>query len=437
MTDRNFNVTMKSDDGPSRPFYDRHFTSLLTLVGVVIAAVLAISDNGLNLFINQPPGVKIKLTRTNAPVGEKIVARAIVSDPDGSADEIQYKWEILETGSVLDEGMKSSLNKIIVPTDKEGLYTVLLTVVDEEGNGKQATDDAQYRVLKGVVTNNVPPSNNKDSNISSSPVKVGEISLSKDEIINWEERQASKVITNGYELTINAKSIDNPIEIISFNTNAPSGRSGRSGAPGVNGGAQQAGTNGEDGYHGLVGGNGKDASPITVNIQGKLNAKLSIDNSGQRGGVGGSGGKGGPGGSGGQGEPSRQGILDCRSGPGHGAPGGHGGQGGAGGNGGAGGTGGPVTVNVSSKGANGLISVVSLGGEGGNPGSGGPGGIAGSGGPEGKTGGFCSPAGRRGPSGTTGSSGTPGELGKSGSDASIHLTVSSKSHLKNGQISLP
>ncbi len=439
MAGRNFNVTMKTDDGSSRPFYDRHFTSLLTLVGVIIAAVLAISDNGLNIFINQPPGAKIKLTRSNAPVNEKIIARAIVTDPDGSPDEISYKWEILETDTLIDEGVDEALNKVSLPTDKEGNYTVLLTVIDDKGNGKQATSDAQFEVLKAgpAINTQAIDKSGSSNNSSVSPVRLKTISLSKDDIINWDERQAERIVTNGYELAINASLINTPLKIISFDNRSTSGRSGRSGAPGVNGGAQQAGTNGEDGYQGADGGKGQNSSPVTVNVTGPLNANLTIDNSGQKGGIGGNGGKGGPGGSGGQGEPSRQGIFDCRSGPGHGAPGGNGGNGSSGGDGGAGGNAGPVKVYVASQSANGLINVSALGGQGGSPSNGGPGGVPGSGGPEGKTGGFCGPAGRRGPTGASGKPGNSGKRGKSGTDASIHLKVSSKSYVKNGRISFP
>ena len=437
MTEKDIYVTMKSEDGPPRPFYDRHFASLLTLIGVLVAGVLAISDNGLNLFINQPPGAKIKLTRTNAPINEKIIARAVVTDPDGSRKENMYKWEILETDTILREGVDDSLNKVSLPTDQEGIFTVVLTVIDEKGKGKETTADAQYEVFGKFPQKIAISGDQKNTTPNQTFIKTNVVSLSKDEIIDWEKRQAQRIVTNGHKLTINAKNIDKDIEVVSFLYPAKSGRNGKPGAPGANGGAQQAGSNGEQGYDGEDGNPGKDASPITVNVSGSLSAKLMVDNNGQNGGAGGDGGKGGPGGSGGRGEPSRQGILDCSSGPGHGAPGGNGGDGGVGGNGGAGGKAGAVSVTVANRDITGEVQIQTLGGTDGPAGQGGSGGIAGSGGPEGSTGGFCRPAGRQGPAGLAGKLGEMGNQGASGRDGSINLFISSKKFSGTGQLSIP
>lgn len=141
--------------------------------------------------------------------------------------------------------------------------------------------------------------------------------------------------------------------------------------------------------------NGARANPSDVDIN------LIFD--GHPGGRGGDGGRGGNGGNGGQGEASRDGWLDCSSGPGWGGRGGNAGTGGVPGIGGDGSDGSRISIFVQP----GFVPVmektkfsVARGRAGPNGRPGAPG-IPGLGGPEGRTGGHCGPAGRKGQDGMT------------------------------------
>lgn len=429
MSERNIRVTMEPSSSPSLPFYDRHFAPLLALAGVLIAAFFAMSDNVLNLFINQPPEVQINLKPSDSQVGqgEGLFAWTILSDKDGAEKDTQYKWELIGLKAELPSGVGEEFSRVNLPTDKADKYTILLTITDKSGKGKSFKAYKEYVVREAKPENITPTSHGKGaSSKNTAPVSTERIVLSKDKTIDWSELRAKEIVTNGHKLTINASDITSPLKIVSYQRSAASGMDGEAGNPGTNGSFMQAGTNGSRGKDGFAGAAGERASEIRINVKGLLDSKLIIENSGQTGGSGGAGGRGGPGGSGGQGHPAKSGIIDCNSGPGRGAQGGDGGNGGTGGSGGSGGDGGLVKISVKELGANGAIKVVSNGGIGGFPGTGGDGGIPGAGGPEGNTGGLCSSAGRQGPTGIAGQSGASGLQGGNGSDGKIVLSLGSK-----------
>lgn len=249
------------------------------------------------------------------------------------------------------------------------------------------------------------------------------LSLDRPTLLDWSQRQAKEIVTNGYRLEINARSIDSDISIRSFDSTAAPGRPGSPGASGVNGDMQQAGSSGQAGEPGGKGETGRSASEIIVRVSGQIAGSVRIANDGQIGGDGGPGGQGGPGGAGGRGAPARQGLLDCRSGPGFGGAGGDGGVGGPGGPGGDGGKAGQVEVVASSRSQGAKIEVSASGGAPGKPGAGGKGGIAGRGGPEGALRDLCRPAGRAGQSGRTGPNGTSGAKGSAGASATVSASI--------------
>jgi len=230
------------------------------------------------------------------------------------------------------------------------------------------------------------------------------------------------IVTNGFNLNIKANKLmssGSQIKIISFLSDAKAGISGSTGKNGANGrnGDGGNGQQGSKGSSGLSGQNGKDAGSILIHAE-KLHANISIINKGQSGGNGGTGGNGGFGGDGGLGRSSKSGagilgIGDCKSGPGRGGTAGSGGNGGNGGNGGDSGKSGIVKISVNSIKEGVRIFADTNSGLSGVGGQGGRGGKAGSPGAEGRSIGFCRPAGRRGaaaPNGYNGEKGIDGSI---------------------------
>jgi hypothetical protein len=146
VTERKIIVNMQSDERP-KPFWDRHFTPILALLGVIVAAVLAMSETGLKLFVNQPPDVQLKLSEAIVTQGKVLVARALASDPDSLRADLRYRWEIFDSDKVLREGDGPSFSRLELPTSQLGKFIVLVTVTDKLGSGKHKTADAQYEVI--------------------------------------------------------------------------------------------------------------------------------------------------------------------------------------------------------------------------------------------------------------------------------------------------
>ncbi|MDX3965517.1 MAG: hypothetical protein QHD01_02820 [Bradyrhizobium sp.] len=246
------------------------------------------------------------------------------------------------------------------------------------------------------------------------------------------------VETFGKAYELKARALTANTEIRSF----PAGSRGENGPQGANGnsgsnGAEGQGGRGVDGVAGAAGGDGRDgASPGTIRIEAdSFTGFLRVDNSGQAAGTGGSGGAGGRGGTGGRGTDSRNGVVDCRAGPGNGGQGGNAGAGGDGGRGGNGGAGGAVVLKFASVSPGSTINITSKGGAGGSPGEPGPAGAAGPGGPRGNTGGKCGGGGRGpGASGAEASAGRKLSGGQTGADGSIELTVGDQTITATGQL---
>lgn len=418
---RNF---YRRDDGLPKPFWDRHFAALLTFTGLTVAAVLAISDTAARIFVNQPPGVSLRLNSFEIESGSSFFAYAIANDPDGRAEDLHYRWVLFPPGDQIDEGAGQNKSWVKLLASEPGNYSLLVTVTDDSGQGKADIADIQFRVGPSAHVQ----TQDSQGEATTRPIHVPRIaafserlSLSSDSTIDWSEIRAELIVTNGNRLTLLADSIETDLTILAYDSAASGGQDGQPGNAGASGGLGSAGAPGGSGQDGASGEPGSPADSITVRISGELSAKLTINNSGQPGGRGGNGGQGGPGGSGGRGKPSQTGVLDCRSGPGWGGPGGDGGDGGNGGDSGAGGDAGSVVVTAGSISTEGRVRVTALGGSSAEPGRGGSGGLPGAGGPEGDARGLCRPAGRRGPSGSLGSNGAPGS--RTGSGASKRVTL--------------
>jgi hypothetical protein len=421
VTERKIIVKMQSDEKP-KPFWDRHFTPVLTLVGVFIAAVLAMSESAQKFLINQPPDVKIMLVDPIVTQVQDVYARAVASDYDSPREDLHYRWEMYNSNKALSEGDGPDFSLLKLPTHQPGKFTVLVTVTDKRGSGKYRTSDASYQVSPQSVSTTPP-----DLHLES--VETDDIlSLDAPTTIDWSKQQHRKIVTNGYNLKINGESLDKnkKLTIVAFETPANRGADGSAGLPGVNGGQQQSGGAGQPGERGSPSAAGKHAETINIALETDLGGTIEIDNSGQPSGDGGSGGPGGPGGSGGQGTPSRSGILDCNSGPGFSGSGGDGGRGGDGGQGGNGGNAGVVIFSSKARVPSASIRIYSRGGAPGKPGPAGSGGDAGAGGPEGETGGFCRSSGRTGKSGIWGAPGNSGNPGFPGNPALISVKVGEK-----------
>ncbi len=208
-----------------------------------------------------------------------------------------------------------------------------------------------------------------------------------------ELRRQSRIITNGYRLTIRASEIvSEGGHVISFDVF----RKAHDGA-GL----------GQNGENGLSSGTVElDATKLT------LVDTLSFDLRGQDGGDGAQGSPGIPGVRGTQGSPGISG-LGCQQGGGNGSAGGDGGRGSRGGNGGKGGNGGNLVIRIKvGFDASRVIANLS-GGMGGRGGSGGNGGQPGQGGEGGSGNGFCA-GGQPGPPGRPGAGGDPGADGAAG-----------------------
>ncbi|WP_156472828.1 hypothetical protein [Pseudorhodoferax sp. Leaf265] len=426
MADRNFNVHVTSDKsaGPPKSWLQEHFSSVLLLLASVIAAVFAMSETAYKLFANQPPVAAIRLGSYVFAAGEYADARVPYSD-DGDEEDLHYTWWLKDIRGVteLKRGLGPDNAIVVLGKLAPGKYELIVKLKDKKNRGKVHEDRATFEVTAGPATpvGTVAPSPmpSVSAPVVSVAPKVQVLRLRDDAPVDWSVQRASKIVTNGYKLTLRAESIDEDLLIVSFDGSAVAGESGNPGPPGLNGGYMQAGGSGFPGVNGRDGTNGADANPVSIVVNGAINAKLMIDNSGQSGGAGGSGGDGGPGGSGGQGEPSRSGFLDCSAGPGYGSKGGNGGNGGVGGNGGSGGNAAKVDVASMSRGARADVVVIGKGGSGGAPGAGGRGGAAGAGGPEGQSGGRCSAAGRNGEAGHAGINGQPGRPGSSGASTAF------------------
>lgn len=208
-----------------------------------------------------------------------------------------------------------------------------------------------------------------------------------------ELRRQSRIITNGYRVTIVASTIFSENgQIVAFD--AP--RKARDGlGPGQNG------------ENGLSAGN-LEIVAETLTVQGAL----SVDLRGQDGGDGIPGIAGALGQRGAPGTPGISGVFGCQQGGGNGGPGGDGGRGSRGGNGGKGGNGGNLVMKIKRSPPGGLSSSLD-GGIGGRPAAGGTGGPGGPGGEGGSGNGFCG-GGQPGPSGRPGAAGDPGQEGVRG-----------------------
>ncbi len=199
--------------------------------------------------------------------------------------------------------------------------------------------------------------------------------------VNKLELHQSRIILNGYRLTVKAiEIISDGGQILSF----------------VDRKAKPGPSAGQPGFNGLSSGN----LNLTADI---LRGVLTVDLRGQDGGDGATGSQGPPGARGLNGSPGVSGVFGCQSGGGNGGDGAQGGKGGPGGNGGDGGNGGNLVVKIKriaeGKGVNPLLD----GGAGGQPGRGGPGGPPGQGGDGGGGNGFCGES--SGKSGATGANG--------------------------------
>lgn len=201
-------------------------------------------------------------------------------------------------------------------------------------------------------------------------------------------------------------------------------------APSGSHGAQdgEAGTNGIEGAQGNRGNPGRNAPNLSLFVRSFQGAPPTIDLQGQTGGKGGQGQQGGNGGLGHQGSPASSGIVDCKSGAGHGGRGGDAGKGGQGGIGGTGGAGGAVTFISVPDAFPALLTLVRAnvgagepgrGGEGGNPGAFGQGGAQGA-----KSLPFCQDEpGRRGANGQEKGKGDMGPGGASGVPGDVFYTT--------------
>jgi hypothetical protein len=208
-----------------------------------------------------------------------------------------------------------------------------------------------------------------------------------------ELRRQSRIITNGYRLTIRASEIvSEGGQVIAFDAfrKAHDGTGpGQNGENGLSSGAVEI-----------------DATKLTL-----LNT-LSLDLRGQDGGDGAPGGPGVPGVRGTQGSPGISG-LGCQQGGGNGSAGGDGARGGRGGNGGKGGNGGNLVLRIKAAFDPSRLIANLTGGMGGRGGGGGNGGQPGQGGEGGSGNGFCG-GGQPGPPGRPGAGGDPGTDGPAG-----------------------
>jgi hypothetical protein len=263
------------------------------------------------------------------------------------------------------------------------------------------------KTTRGDCSIDVPAADDADSlySFSQEKMSIPTMRLDKATVLRAktiEMNDQSLIVTNGYDLTIDAYELSfvGSPRVIAFEP-----RDGRAG-----------------------GENGKPAGKITIQAKKATGTLLRIQNFGEDGAKGPTGGKGGQGGAGSPGA-GRQG--DCGGGR-DGGTGGTGMQGLTGGVGGRGGDGGPVILNVALGGQAGVVNrlqvatsatdpvtsqSVSCGGEcggfGGDGGEGGPGGDGGPGG-EGASGkGFCggTGGGARGPAGPQGNKGPRGGNG--------------------------
>lgn len=427
MTDRNFNVRLTSEKSldSSKPFLREHFSAVLVFIAAIIAAIFAMSETAFKLFANQPPVASIRMGSYVFPVGEYAEARVPYSD-DGEEEDLHYTWWLKDIRGVkeVQTGLGPSNSILVLKNLQPGKYELLVKLKDKQNTGKVSEERASFEVVAaasasipvaastpGVASGPLSPAS---AVAGSSVPRIDVLRLTDGKPINWNTLRASKIVTNGYELTIDADSIDEDLTVVAFEFPASAGPSGQPGALGANGGYKQGGGSGYPGSPGQKGADGVHAKPILIRVRGAINANLNVDNTGQTGGAGGKGGDGGPGGSGGQGEASRSGVFDCAAGPGYGGKGGNGGDGAVGGDGGIGGNAGLVDVKYSSRGERSAITLVRNGGMGGHAGVGGRGGAAGAGGPEGASGGRCASAGRNGQAGQAGANGQLGRPGSSG-----------------------
>ena len=214
------------------------------------------------------------------------------------------------------------------------------------------------------------------------------------------ELRQSRIITNGYRVSIRASEIiSEDGQILSFLS--------RKAGPGN--GAGQPGANG------LSGGNLELVADV-------LRGTLVVDLRGQEGGDGAAGAAGPPGARGVAGSPGVSGVFGCQAGGGNRGPGATGGKGGRGGDGGRGGNGGSLVLSVGRV-IQGKGVVANLeGGAGGQAGPGGPGGPPGAGGEGGSGSGFCR-GGQPGPPGRQGPIGDPGTGGQKGVSGNQHVKV--------------
>jgi hypothetical protein len=236
-------ILVNETSGKQAPFWDRHFAPILALTGALIAAFFAISDNALNLIVNQPPTVEIKISKNNAEVGHRVYARGQVNDPGGDPNEINYRWEIFELDTILLEGVGIEYDRVDLPTEKAGTYTLMVTVTDNNGKGKYARNEAIFIVVDAEETQNTvvldQPVSSPTPKVAQSIEYFPEIVLTEKTEIDWDKTQASRIITNGYSLAITGKSIDSDLSILSFSGNTTKGKDGTSGSPGANGGREQ------------------------------------------------------------------------------------------------------------------------------------------------------------------------------------------------------
>ncbi len=217
-----------------------------------------------------------------------------------------------------------------------------------------------------------------------------------------ELKRQSRIVTNGYRLTIIASSITSEGgQIFSFDQPRK---------------ARDAGSPGQNGENGNSGGN-------VIIIADTVVGTLFVDLRGQDGGDGGAGAPGTPGQRGASGGAAISGVFGCQQGGGNGAPGGDGGRGGHGGNGGAGGNGGNLTLKIKKSPERGSVWALD-GGIGGRPGTGGAGGPGGQGGEGGGGNGFCG-GGAPGPGGKPGPPGDPGLEGAKGIPGQPSIGVAS------------